>query len=391
MAAALALACSAESSSFGIESAADGSLLDDEAGVARVQVVDDPGDAARLLDDVAQVAAGPHLARAQRQHRFIETRVDQVVLERALVLEVGLRLALAHFVERRLGDVEVALVHQLGHLPVEEGEQQGADVGAVDVGVRHDDDLVVAQLRQIEVVAADAGAERGDEGADLLARQHLVEAGPLHVEDLAAQRQHRLELAVAALLGRAAGRVALDDEHLGVGRVAVLAFGELARQRVDVERTLAPRQLARLARGLAGGRRLHHLGDDDLGFLGVLLEPGGQLIAHDALHHRLHLGGDELVLGLAGELGVRHLDGQHRGEPLAGVVAGDRHLLLLGDAALVGVLVDDAGERCTEAGEVRAAVALGNVVGEAQHVLVVGVVPPQRHFHAGAVLVAAAA
>ena len=35
--------------------------------------------------------------------------------------------------------------------------------------------------------------------------QHLVEARALDVEDLAAQRQHRLEFAVAALLGGAAG------------------------------------------------------------------------------------------------------------------------------------------------------------------------------------------
>ena len=35
--------------------------------------------------------------------------------------------------------------------------------------------------------------------------QHLVEARALDVEDLAAQRQDRLEFAVAALLGRAAG------------------------------------------------------------------------------------------------------------------------------------------------------------------------------------------
>ena len=220
----------------------------------------------------------------------------------------------AHLVERRLGDVEVALLHQLRHLPVEEREQQRADVGAVDVGVGHDDDLVVAQLRQIEVVA-DAGAERGDDVDHLLGRQHLVEARALHVEDLAADRQHRLKLALAALLGRAAGRVALDDEHLGVGRIAVLALGELARQRVDVERALAPRQLARLARRLARERRLHDLADDDLGFLGVLLEPGRELIADDALDHRLHLRGDELVLRLAGELRVGHLDRQHAVRP----------------------------------------------------------------------------
>ena len=61
-------------------------------------------------------------------------------------------------------------------------------------------------------------------------RQHLVEARPLDVQDLAAQRQDRLVLAVAALLGRAAGGVALDDEQLGLGGIALLAVGELARQ-----------------------------------------------------------------------------------------------------------------------------------------------------------------
>src|SRR6185295_9462805 len=123
-------------------------------------------------------------------------------------------------------------------------------------GVCHDDDLVVAQLLDVELLVADPGAERGDQRADLLTAQHLVEARALDVEDLAAQRQYGLEGAVAALLGGAAGRVALDDEQLGFGRIALLAVGELAGQRIHVERALAPREIARLARGLAGGRSL---------------------------------------------------------------------------------------------------------------------------------------
>ena len=153
----------------------------------------------------------------------------------------------------------------LAHLPVEEGQQQRADMGAVDVGVGHDDDLVVAQLVGGEFVGADAGAERGDQRADLLRRQHLVHARAFDVEDLAAQRQHRLEFAVAALLGGAAGGIALDDEQFGFGRVAFLAIGELARQRGDAERAFAG-HFAGLARRLARRRRLDHLADDDLGF-----------------------------------------------------------------------------------------------------------------------------
>jgi uncharacterized protein YunC (DUF1805 family) len=56
----------------------------------------------------------------------------------------------------------------LGHLAEEERQQERANVRAVHVGVRHDDDLAVAQLREVELVAADAGAERHDEVADLL-------------------------------------------------------------------------------------------------------------------------------------------------------------------------------------------------------------------------------
>ena len=100
-------------------------------------------------------------------------------------------------------------------------------------------------------------------------------------------------------------RVALDDEQFGLGRIALLAVGELAGQRVDVERALAPRQLARLARGFARGGGLDHLADDVLGFGRMLLEPGGEPVVDDALDHRAHLGGDQLVLGLRRELRVR--------------------------------------------------------------------------------------
>src|SRR5713226_8113833 len=117
------------------------------------------------------------------------------------VADVAERLALLDQIERRLGDVNVAALDELVHLAVEEGEQERADVGAVHVGVRHDDDLAVAKPRDVEVVLADSRAERGDEGADLLVREHLVEPRLLDVEDLAAQGQDGLVAAVASHLG----------------------------------------------------------------------------------------------------------------------------------------------------------------------------------------------
>ena len=42
---------------------------------------------------------------------------------------------------------------QLGHFTIKEGHQQARDMGAVHVGVGHDDNLLVAQLSFVEFIA----------------------------------------------------------------------------------------------------------------------------------------------------------------------------------------------------------------------------------------------
>ena len=134
-----------------------------------------------------------------------------------VVLQVDLLLADQGGVQRRLGHVDVAALHQRLHLAEEERQQEGPDVAAVDVGVGQHDDLVVADLGDVEVLGQ-AGADGGDQRLDLGVLQHLVDAGPLDVQDLAPDGQDGLGPRVAGVLGRAAGRVPLDDEQLALPR-----------------------------------------------------------------------------------------------------------------------------------------------------------------------------
>ena len=120
------------------------------------------------------------------------------------------------------------------HEPEQQGQEQCPDVLPVHVGVRHQDDLVVAELGDVELVV-DTGAQRRDHRLDLVVLEHAVDPRLLHVDDLAADGQDGLELRVPAALGRAAGRVALDHVDLGDRRVGGLAVGQLARQRGRVE------------------------------------------------------------------------------------------------------------------------------------------------------------
>ena len=187
--------------------------------------------------DVAERLGGERRASCTgRKLRAFERNAKQVLLQLVVVLEVDLFPALLRLVERRLRDVDVAALDEFRHLPIEEGKQQCTNVRSVDVGVGHDDDAVIAKLRDIErilVVLVDTGlakarAKRRDQRNDLLRADQLVEARTLDVKDLAAQRQDRLELAVAALLGGASRGIAFDQIQLTERRVALLAVGELA-------------------------------------------------------------------------------------------------------------------------------------------------------------------
>ena len=108
----------------------------------------------------------------------------------------------------------------------------------VGVGVGHEDDPAVARLVEVEG-APGAGADDLDDRGALGVLEHVGHGGLLHVEDLAADRQQRLELRVAGELGRAEGRVALDDEQLRAVHVAGPAVGELGRQGRGLQRVLA--------------------------------------------------------------------------------------------------------------------------------------------------------
>ena len=161
---------------------------------------------------------------------------------------VGVLLAADDAEQRRLGDVDVALRHELVHLAVEEGEQQRANVRAVDVGVGHDDDPAVATLAEV-LILADADADGGDHAADFFVGEDFVFARLVGVDDLAAQRQDRLELAQAAAFGRAAGRVTFDEVQFALVDVFAGAVAELAGQAAAAEDAFA---VADELLGLAG-------------------------------------------------------------------------------------------------------------------------------------------
>src|SRR5688572_6600546 len=282
----------------------------------------------------------------------------------------------------------MAAVNELRHLPVEERQQQRADVRTVNVCVSHDDDAVVAQLLDVEILSADSAAERSDHGLDLIAAQHLVEAGLFDVEDFSLDGQDGLVLPVASLLRGSSGGFTFDDVELAVGGITLLAIGELSRKAAAVERTLAPYQVPGLAGRLTGTSRIDSLADDALCNRGVLLEELSETIVDDRFDNAFDLGIPELGLRLPLELRSWNLDADDAGQTLADVIAADAGVLqVLRQVVLHGVGVDRSRQGRAETREVRATLVGVDVVGEREHQFRIGVVPLQRDLGVDAVLV----
>ena len=240
---------------------------------------------------------------------------------------------------------------------------------AVDVGVGHQHDLVVAQLVEVELLV-DAGAERGDDRLDLGVGQHLVDAGLLDVEDLAADRQDRLDPRVAALLGRAAGRVALDDEDLallGVGRLAVATACRAGRRRRAGPCGCGPGRgpCGRRSGRCAAACALRTMSLPSAGFCSNQ-SPSWSLTTCCTKPLASVL--PSLVLVWPSNCGSAELDRDDRGQALADVVAGDagpRCFLIRPHSS--PQLLTSVGERGAEALLVGAALVGVDGVGEGVH------------------------
>src|SRR5215210_5767229 len=318
----------------------------------------------------------PEALEASDVRVAVGVQARQGLLQLALVVDVVVLALVRDLEERRLGDVHVPGLDELGHVPEQERQDKRSNMASVHVGVGHDHDLVVAGLLDVEGLPH-AGAYSGDHGLYLGVGEDLVHVGLLDVENLAPQRQYGLEIPLPPLLGAAARRVALDDVELAPGRVPGRAIGELAWQRRALQVALAdllPHRPGREPRP----RGLQRLVDDRLGLTRVLLQELGQVTVGHALDETLDLRVPELGLCLSLELGLLQLDRDDRGQTFPDVVAGKALLFLLEKTLLPGVGVDRARQRRPETGEVRAAFVCVDVVGEREDGVLEAAVPLHR-------------
>ena len=117
-------------------------------------------------------------------------------------------------------------------------------------------------------------------------------------------------------------------------------------------------------------------------FVEVFSEEAGKLL----LDRRLYFARDELVLRLRRELRIVHFHRNDGRETFARIVTCRRDVQFLRETLALDVLVQRPRQSGTEAREVRAAIALRNVVGVRENLFLKAIVPLHRDFDADAIV-----
>ena len=269
-------------------------------------------------------------------------------------------------VQRGLRDIDIAAIDEVGHIAIEERQQQNANMRTVDIGIGHDDDAMVAG-RVAVVIFADIRANCRNKARNGVARKCAMQTSTLDVQNFATEGQNCLVFAVTRLLGRTTCGITLDDEDFRQGGIFARAVGKLARHAERIEHALAARHFASFAGGLSRFKRLGRLANDAFGWGGVLLEVFREALRHGTLHQTANLGVAELGFRLTLELWIMQLHTHDSRQTLTGVVAGKVAVLFLQDGMGASVFVDRTREGILKTIEMRAALVRVDVVCKREH------------------------
>ena len=114
----------------------------------------------------------------------------------------------------------MSLLDQFRHETIDKSQHQRSDMRPVHIGIRHNNDLIIPQLCDIEILM-DACTESSNHGFDLFISVDPVKPCLLHIQNFTAKRQNCLCGTASCGLGRAPCGISLYDINLTVFRIFI--------------------------------------------------------------------------------------------------------------------------------------------------------------------------
>ncbi len=255
---------------------------------------------------------------------------------------------------------------------------------AVHVRIRHNDDFVIAKLRNVKIFMY-SGTKGADHGFDLVIPIDPVQPCLLHIQDLAPKRKDRLGHTVSRRFGGTSRGISFYQIDLAVYRVLIRTVRQLSRKRESVQSGLSSCQLPGFSRRLPGALGQDGFLQDQLRHLGILLQIDGQPFRHDTVHRASRLRIAQASLGLPSQLGLADLHADDRGQPFPDILAGQIALGILQKLVLSGIIIKSLGHGAFKPRQMGPAFMGVDIIDKTVTIFGIGIAVLERHFHLNSV------
>ena len=119
------------------------------------------------------------------------------------------------------------LTDQLRHEAVQESQHQRIDMCSVDIGIRHNDDLVITKLGNVKFFV-NSGSKGCDHCLDFFIAVNPIFSCLLDIQNFASEGKNCLRKTISRALGGAACGITLYEEYFTVLRILIRAIGKLS-------------------------------------------------------------------------------------------------------------------------------------------------------------------
>ena len=135
------------------------------------------------------------------------------LLDFLIIISIVCFVSLIDLVERWACNIYISTINKRTQISEEECKEKCSDVRTVDIGICHDDDLMISELACVKFIT-DTCTECHNDRLKLLVGIYLIDTCLLNIEHLTPEREDCLILSLSSLLCRSACGVSLYDEDL---------------------------------------------------------------------------------------------------------------------------------------------------------------------------------
>ena len=232
-------------------------------------------------------------------------------------------------------------------------------MSTVDIGIGHDDNLVVAQLLQIYGFRIFLRSNRNSQGLkdhlDFFTFKYPMHHGFLHVQNLSAQRQNRLKTPVPSLFSRSTRRVSLYQKNLTLCRIVIRTVSQLTRQSGSAQYRFTLYQLPGFPGSMTGRSSKDHFIHNGFCLLGMLLQIILQCRSNRLCNRCSNLRIPQLGLRLSFKLRFGHLYRNDCRQTFPKIIAVDIEFQFRKHSVFFGIRLQSSRQSTLKAGQMRTA------------------------------------